>query len=393
MRLAVVTPEYAGVTAYTGGIGSQYAMLAPELARQGHDVAVVTLAPDDPGARELHGVRLSLVAQPGRAILRPPAWTRAAGRALRELGQLDLVLACEYAGGAWAYSRDEHRAPLVTHLHSSTIQIAVTSGWLRRQRVLPVVVMSRGLERSQTRRSDALVAPTRSILDWSRRLWDLPSGMPAEIVPNAVEVEFVRRLAEGDPPDGFPDSGPVIAYAGRLEPRKGVHVLVDAMRQVWAEVPDAQLVLLGADNPYRGESMAAHLRKAAGEHSARLHLLGPQPRERLFPALRAADVVALPSLWENFATAALEGMALGCPMVVSSGTGFDEFMRPEQDALMPPRGDPAELASALLRLLRDEELRGRLGAAAATSAEAFDVAPVARQMAETLSRLGAARRE
>jgi glycosyltransferase involved in cell wall biosynthesis len=80
-------------------------------------------------------------------------------------------------------------------------------------------------------------------------------------------------------------------------------------------------------------------------------------------------------------------------MVVSSGTGFDEFMDPERDALMPPRGDPAELASALLRLLRDEELRLRLGATAAASAEAFDVAVVARRMAETLSRLGAARRE
>jgi glycosyltransferase involved in cell wall biosynthesis len=80
-------------------------------------------------------------------------------------------------------------------------------------------------------------------------------------------------------------------------------------------------------------------------------------------------------------------------MVVSSGTGFDEFMRPELDALMPLRGDPVELAGALLRLLRDEELRRQLGAAAATSAKAFDVSPVASRMAETLSRLGAARRE
>jgi glycosyltransferase involved in cell wall biosynthesis len=147
------------------------------------------------------------------------------------------------------------------------------------------------------------------------------------------------------------------------------------------------LVLVGADNPYRGASMAAHLRELAGPFATRLHMLGRQPPERLFPALRAADVVALPSLWENFATAALEGMALGCPMVVSSGTGFDEFIRADEEALMVPRGSADELAESLLRLIGDPVLRQRLSTTAAEAADRFDVAPVTSRVVGALSAL------
>jgi glycogen synthase len=383
MRLGIVTPEYAGVTSYTGGIGSQYAMLAPELVRQGHEVNVVTTSPDVARRHEREGVRFELVATDGIVTLRPLLWALRNHRALARLGSPDLVLGCEYGGGSWRYARGRRPAPLVTHLHSSTIQIARTSEWLLRQRLLPVTVLARVLERGQARRSDGLVAPTRSILAWSRRLWNL-GDIPADVVPNTVDIARVRALRDGEPPDGFPAGGPVIAYFGRLETRKGVHVLVRAMRDVWARVPDAQLVLFGADNPWRGGSMRAHLLELAGPSETRLHLLGPHPPERLLPALAAADVVALPSLWENFATAALEAMALGSTMVVTSGTGFDEFIRPDREALMVPRGDAPGLSAALVRLLEDAELRARLAAAAADAARGFDVAVVARRMADAL---------
>jgi len=389
MRLCIVTPEYAGVSTYPGGIASQYAMLAPELVRQGHEVAVITPSPDIPRRDELEGVRLELVATPGIATLRPLVRAQQTHRALARLGFLDLVLACEYGGGGWRYAHGAHPAPLVTHLHSSTLQIARTSQWLLRQRLLPINVLQRILERGQARRSDALLAPTRSILRWTRELWGL-DDIPADVVPNMIDVGRVRALREGELPDAFPREDQVIAYFGRLETRKGVHVLVEAMRDVWGRMPDAQLALLGEDNPWRGGSMADHVRELAGPFRSRLHWLGPQPPERLFPALAAADVVALPSLWENFATAALEAMALGKATVVTSGTGFDEFMRPDREALMVPRGDARALSTALLRLLEDAALRTRLAAAAAETARSFDVAVVARRTADALLSLSRA---
>src|SRR3954467_11363681 len=86
MRLAIVTPEYAGVTAYTGGIGSQYAMMAPELVRQGHDVTVVTFSPNGPRSDERDGVRFELVSMPRIVTIRPPVWAQRNHAALTRLG-------------------------------------------------------------------------------------------------------------------------------------------------------------------------------------------------------------------------------------------------------------------------------------------------------------------
>jgi glycosyltransferase involved in cell wall biosynthesis len=159
------------------------------------------------------------------------------------------------------------------------------------------------------------------------------------------------------------------------------------MREVWTHVPDAELVLLGADNPWRGGRMTDYLRELAGPFEPRMHLLGRQSPEHLLPALARADVVALPSLWENFATAALEAMALGVAMIVTSGTGFDEFISPEREALMVPRGDVGATAAALVRLLGDPALRAELGEGAASAAARFDVGVVARQTAGALRAL------
>jgi glycogen synthase len=160
-----------------------------------------------------------------------------------------------------------------------------------------------------------------------------------------------------------------------------VEDLVQAMVDVWRVHPDARLVMMGGDVSHGGASMAARLRELAGDQGDRLHLLGHQPAERLFPALAAADVVALPSRWEPFGIAALEVMALGRPTILTSGSGFDEFAAPERDALMVRPADPAALGDAIVRLLGDPELRRSLGAEAAQTAERYDAPIVAGQHA------------
>jgi glycogen(starch) synthase len=385
MRLALVAGDYAGISSFTGGIGGLYAMLCPELVRLGHEVRAVIPADGDARRLDRDGVQIETVALAGPAHARPLAWGLAADRALRRR-PADLVLAAEYTAGAWRHARRRVRTPLVTHLHTSVAQVSRLSGWSRRQRALPLNALQSRLERDQTRRSDALLAPTRSILDWTRRLWDV-GELPAAVVPNAVDVDRVRRLAAaGAPPEPWPD-GPVVLFAGRLEPRKGVHVLAEAMRQVWREDPAVTLVLAGPDDGFRGGWMSAYVREAAGAFADRVRHVGVLPPERLYPALAAAEVVALPSLWENFSITALEAMAAGAPLVASAAGGFPEFTRPDEDAVLVPAGDSAALGAALLGLLRDPERRRSLGTRAAEGADRFRAATIAPRFAAELERL------
>ena len=385
LRLCFITREYPPITAYTGGIGTHFAVLAPELARQGHEVHVMTLQDRraaDAGTAE--PVRLHLLRPPRTTRVRPFAnieWATAVDRALRGGGPFDVVYAAEWGGDAWRYSRHRSVGPLVTNLTSSYVLVAEGQDRLGSLRARIGLATQGALERRQTERSDAIVACSRAVLERLRAEWDI-DDVPTAVLPNTVDIGQTRSLAAtGARPEGFPSGGPIVGFSGRLQPNKGVEELVRAMRLVWDTHPDAHLVMLGADTGSSRARMSRVLREHAGAHAGRLHLLGHQPPRRLFPALVAADVIALPSRWESFPIAALEAMALGRPLVVTRGIGFDEFFEDGRDGLTVPARDPGALAGALLRLLEDEQLRRGCGERAARTAERYDAPDVARMHA------------
>ena len=381
LRLCFVTREYPPVTPYSGGIGSHFAVLAPELGRQGHEVHVVTYGEAVAGP-VTDTVELHLLRSPRPRLPRQLAnltWSFAVDRAVRALGPFDVVYAAEWGGDAWRYSRHRAAGRLVTNLTSSYLVVIEESDRRGSFRSRAGLATQGTLERRQAERSDAIVTCSSALLERLRASWDI-ERIPTVVLPNAVDLARTRSLATGEPPAEFPSSGPVVAFSGRLQILKGVRELVAAMRTVWASRPEVHLVLVGADGHGR-RRMADDLRGLAGPHASQLHLLGHQPAERLFPALAAADIVALPSRWESFPLAGLEAMALGRPMVVTSGSGFAEFFESGTHGLMVPPCDPPSLARAIEDLLADDELRRRCSAAAAATAERYDAPIVARQHA------------
>jgi rhamnosyl/mannosyltransferase len=148
---------------------------------------------------------------------------------------------------------------------------------------------------------------------------------------------------------------PLVLGVGRLVYYKGFDVLVDAMRDV-----DAQLYLVG-----EGElrpALEARVRRLGLE--GRVTLLGAQ--DDLAPLYDACDVFVLPSTHrsEAFGIVQLEAMAFGKPVVSTRlGTGVDWVNAHELTGLTVPPGDAGALARAIGRLLASPALRARLGAA------------------------------
>jgi glycosyltransferase involved in cell wall biosynthesis len=307
-------------------------------------------------------------------------WSRLVDRALRDLGPFDVILSPEFRGEAFGYSADQSQGPLITHLVTSSAQLlAVRPGLTLRERHGLRTRIALQMERRQAERSTALMAPGSAVLNWARELWPGIADVPTQIVPLSIDFDAVRAAAQGDLPDGFPAAGdgPIVALASRLDGHKGAQHLVAAMETVWRSHPGARLVFVGRDAPWKGGMMSDHLRELAGPNVDRLHLLGYQPDEQYFAAVKAADVIAIPSLWESFCLAALEAMALGRPVIGTRDNGFSEFIRDGENGLLVGRGDVPELAAALDRLLGDEDLRRRISAAAEDTAARHDEAPVA----------------
>jgi glycogen synthase len=367
VRICLVTREYPPLTAYSGGIGTQFATLAPELVRQGHDVDLI-VPPDDAVQADI-GTEGGVTVH--RAQRHPLGWCFGVRDAIKAAGTFDVVFAPEWSGDAWWYSRDKGAGPLVTNLTTSLEQIlSLNSEWRRDPKTRLLHALQSRREQAQTERSDALIACSNAILRWSTDLWQVDS-LPSAVIPNMIDLERIRSLAAAAEPSDE-RGAPQIAFSGRLEIRKGVHVLVEAMHAVWDRFPATELSLCGYDAPWKSGSMRDHLAELAGPHRDRLRFLGNLPPARLYSVLARADVVALPSLWENFALAALETIALGRPLVATENGGFREMIvNGESGVLVPPR-DAAALGAALVALLDDEAARERIGGAAARRAERFD---------------------
>jgi glycosyltransferase involved in cell wall biosynthesis len=388
VRLCIVTSEYPPVTDYWGGIGAQYARLAPELARCAHDVHVVTLPPGRGDAQaELAGVRIHALAAGRHLPWRALARARTVAGELRRLGPFDAILAPEFRGEAALYAGSQDAGPLLTHLLTSSAQLlAIRPGLTLAERRGASTRLTLALERRQAERSTALIAPGSAILEWARELWDL-EGIAASVAPLCIDVAGVRAAAAGEPPPGFPREGPVVSFASRLDGHKGAQHLVSAMKPIWEDHPDVQLAFVGRDAPWERRMMSDHLRELAGAHVDRIHVMGYLTTEEYFACVARSDVIAIPSLWESFCIAAVEAMALGRPLVGTRGHGFSEFVEDGENGVLVERGSVPELETALRELLADADRRGALGRAAGRTAERLDAAVVAPAFAEEIERL------
>lgn len=146
-----------------------------------------------------------------------------------------------------------------------------------------------------------------------------------------------------------------LLYAGRLDSRKGLLTLVDAL----SRVERATLRILGdGDERFRTELRDRIEALRLGD---RVMLEPGVSRRELAAAYAACDAVVFPVEWsEPWGLVPLEAMAVGRPVVATGRGGSSEYLEHERNALLFAAGDPAALAAAVERLEADPALRARL---------------------------------
>jgi glycosyltransferase involved in cell wall biosynthesis len=161
---------------------------------------------------------------------------------------------------------------------------------------------------------------------------------------------------------GYAATDFVIGCVARLGTQKGQTYLIQALARAVPSAPALRLLLIG-DGPDRPEleRLAADLGVAD-----RLRVTGWLPDART--AAAACDAFALPSLWEGYGMALLEGMAMGLPYVASAVDGIPELATDDVSAILVPPADVPALTDALVHIGTDASLRQRLGAGARAAA-------------------------
>lgn len=156
---------------------------------------------------------------------------------------------------------------------------------------------------------------------------------------------------------GIAGDAQVVSCAGVLRPRKGQHVLIDALARLAGEHPRAVLLLAG------GGSERAKLRAQADALGLGARVLLPGPVKPVFDVYAASDLFVMPSFHEGLCNACLEASFASLPQVVSDAGGNGEIVVDGQTGAVVPKGDVGALAGALARYLADPALGAAHGAA------------------------------
>jgi glycosyltransferase involved in cell wall biosynthesis len=316
------------------------------------------------GAVDPHVIYLS-GSQPGWD--QPAEWFAAADGYSSELlsawqrsraGRAPVTLA---RGLGRALSRSRARCVVSWEFGPATLRALA---WGRRHRV-PVLVFSeltgwsdpalsalqRRVHRALAPRLDGFVVASSQ---GARRLRGM--GVEADRIEVAVQSADVTGLRAARLPRS--GGGPVRVLAvGRLVPDKNLHGLLDAFAGAGFAEGEAELEIRG------GGPLEAELRARAERLAAAVSLPGPVPPGELGAVYASADALALVSTYEPFGVTLREGAAAGLPLVASERAGaVGDVAVDGENALVVDPDDRAQITAALRRVVREPDLRERLGA-------------------------------
>ena len=352
----------------TGGMNVYVLQLAKEFARRGRRVDVFSRRhdPDDPeivhleeGARVVHLDAGPFDAGKYDLVNYIPEFLAA----LREFrrsdgGDYDLIHSHYWlsAQAGAALSREWGRPHFVTFHTLAKTKLRARAG--EREPALRQRIETRAM-----RDADRIIVSTREEEEDVVRLYGAPEGK-VEIVPAGVDLgafapvdkEAARRAL------GIRERA-VLLYVGRIEPLKGIEILLRALTLMECG-NDLRLFVVGGDAG--GDAETERLRALAAELGIAdaVTFTGSVPQSVLPTYYSAADAFVLPSHAESFGLAALEAMACGVPVVVSRVGGLKTFIDGGVSGYLVPWRCPEAFAQRLDVLLASPELRDSMGRAA-----------------------------
>jgi glycosyltransferase involved in cell wall biosynthesis len=259
----------------------------------------------------------------------------------------------------------------IVHCHDAH---GLTAAWVARAHKRAAVVASRRVAYPLSRNRWALgrYRCARRIVAVSRFVAEsaIASGMPPELVEVIYDgVETPPRPSPEDRrrarrPWNLPaENAPLLGCVGYLLPEKNQALLVRALPKVRARYPDCHLLLAG-DGPCR-----ADLERLARQTGVADSVQFAGIVNDVAQVYAALDIFVFPSFAEPLGSSLLAAMGYGLPAVAVAGGAVPEIIRNETNGLLIPDPDPEDFAGAVLRLLDDPALAGRLGDAARQTVE------------------------
>ena len=224
------------------------------------------------------------------------------------------------------------------------------------------------LEQATLQYADCITSPSDELAERTRTFVGLEQSVTT--VPNPIDTDLFRPAEKVPGP-------PRVCYVGRLEARKGVTTLFEAIPAILERHADVEFHIVGRDVCSFQVIYRSRL------DPARVHFHDALPLKNLPEFYQGSDLAVVPSHYDNSPYTCVEPMACGVPVIGTACGGMPEIIDHGATGLVIPGRDSSALASSIHQLLSDPAARHRMGGAARERIlRLFDYRLVARQMAD-----------
>jgi glycosyltransferase involved in cell wall biosynthesis len=352
-----------------GGAERVMAVMANYWADQGHEVTLVTLAPEEEDFYPLHhGIRrVGLKLTNSSTTLREAVWNNGVRlKRLREaisLSRPDVII---------SFIEKTNILVLMSTIGLSIPVIACEHIDPRYHRIDRVWVVLRWIF---YRRGSALVILTEGVRKWAEQF---VKSSAVHVIPNPVSQ--INRDSDGVPTKKY--AGKTVMAMGRLAPQKGFDNLLQAFAHCAGKYPEWSLIIIGEG----GERKRLEVLIQDLGIENRVELVGQLQNPSHI--LCQADLFVLSSRYEGFPMALVEAMACQLPVVSTDcPSGPRDIIRDGVDGILVPPDDVAALANAMERLMADPQERQRLAEQAAEVVERFGTDRIMKVWNDLITRL------
>lgn len=199
------------------------------------------------------------------------------------------------------------------------------------------------------------------------------------IIYNGIDISDFVPKSEKRPADKVI----ITTGASRVTDRKGIDYLIRAIKILDQKYPNIHLKALGDGN---AKANLENLAKELGLEK-KVEFIGRIPRENTAPYYQEAGIFVLPSFNEGMSNAMLEALASGLPLIATNTGGTSELVEEGVNGLVIKTKDVQDLADKIEILMKDEDLRKKMGEASRRKAEAMSWEKVAKEYIELYNKI------
>jgi glycosyltransferase involved in cell wall biosynthesis len=357
MRIAFITPEFVTEESYSGGLANYLGRVTVALADHGHDVHVFTRSMES-GSIDFQGVQVHRVVpwwdkrhlldhfdRFFRGNVYGPYQDLKAAKALHQQWKqvhrktpFDCVQVANVMAVGFFF-RFTKSPPVITRLSSFRPAWDTAAGVQQ-----SFGVRLRGwMEKSAIRGTRHYYAPTHFVASRTSQAYKLNSV-------EVIETPYFHDKTDDDLSvyQAHLSGKQYVLFFGRMTQMKGVHMLAPALAKIMTAQGDLHAVFVGNDamSP-DGDSMKDFVKRALADWPRRVTVLDSIRHDQLYPILKNARVVALPSLIDNLPNTCLEAMAHGRTVVATRGSCFEQLIEDGVSGFMAKPDDVEDLAAAI----------------------------------------------